>query len=98
MLTYEKAIKSPKMFRAITGMTRPQFDLLYADAEAKYNDAETARLSKRHRERNMGAGRRFALSLKNRLLMLLENVHHPDCLWSGVQCGPSYRVKRHIVS
>ena len=98
VLTYEKAIKSPKMFRAITGMMRPQFDLLYVDVEAKYNEAETAKLSKRPRERNIGAGRRFALSLKNRLLMLPENVHHPDCLWNGVRCGPSHRVKRHIVS
>ena len=71
MLTYEKAIKSPKMFRAITGMTRPQFDLLYADVETKYDEAETARLSKRARERDIGAGRKFALSLQNRLLMLL---------------------------
>ena len=86
------------MFRAITGMTRPQFDLLYADVETKYDEAETARLSKRARERDIGAGRRFALSLKNRLLMLLENVHHADCLWNGVQRGPSHRVKRHIVS
>ena len=71
MLTYEKAIKRPKLFRAITGMTRPQFDLLYADVETKYDEAETARLSKRPRERDIGAGRRFALSLQNRLLMLL---------------------------
>ena len=68
MLTYEKAIKSPKLFRAITGMTRPQFDLLYADVETKYDEAETARLSKRARERDIGAGRKFALSLQNRLL------------------------------
>ena len=57
MLTYEKAIKSPKLFRAITGMTRPQFDLLYADVETKYDEAETAKLSKRARERDIGAGR-----------------------------------------
>ena len=69
MLTCEKAIKSPKMSRYITGMALPQFDLLHADVEAKYNEAETARLSKRPRERNMGAGRRFAPSLKDRLLL-----------------------------
>ena len=71
MLTYEKATRSPKTFQAITGMTRPQFALLYADVEQKYDKAEAARLSKRPRKRSIGAGRRFALSLQNRLLMLL---------------------------
>ena len=34
MLTYEKATRRPKTFRAITGMTRPQFDLSYTDVES----------------------------------------------------------------
>ena len=38
MLTYEKAIRSPKTFQAITGMTYPQFDLLYAVVEKKYDE------------------------------------------------------------
>ena len=54
MLTYEKAIRSPKTFQAITGMTRPQFDLLYAAVEKKYDEAEAARLSKRPRKRSIG--------------------------------------------
>ena len=98
MLTYEKAIRSPKTFQAITGMTRPQFDLLYADVEKKYDEAETARLSKRPRKRGIGAGHRFALSLQNRLLLLLFHYIHPDCLRDGVRRGPGHRVKGHIVS
>ena len=98
MLTYEKAIRSPKTFQAITGMTRPQFDLLYADVEKKYDEAEATRLSKRHRKRSIGAGRRFALSLQNRLLLLLFHYIHPDRLRDGDQRGPSHRVKGHIVS
>ena len=95
MLTYEKAIKSPKLFRSITGMTRPQFDLLYADVEAKYNEAETARLSKRPRERNIGAGRRFALSLKDRLLMLL---FYYRTYTTQVVCGMVFNVGQATVS
>ena len=33
MLTYEKAIRSPKMFKALTGMSPRQFDSLYEDVE-----------------------------------------------------------------
>ena len=98
MLTYEKAIRSPKTFQAITGMTRPQFDLLYAAVEKKYDEAEASRLSKRPRKRSIGAGRRFALSLRDRLLLLLLYYIHPGCLWDGVRRGPGHRVKGHIVS
>ena len=98
MLTYEKAIRSPKTFQAITGMTRPQFDLLYAAVEKKYDEAEASRLSKRPRKRSTGAGRRFALCLQSRLLLLLFYYIHPDCLRDGVQRGPGHRVKGHIVS
>ena len=95
MLTYEKAIRSPKMFRAITGMTRPQFDLLYADVETKYDEAETARLSKRARERDIGAGRKFALSLQNRLLMLL---FYYRTYTTQIVCGMVFNVGQATVS
>ena len=95
MLTYEKAIRSPKLFRAITGMTRPQFDLLYADVETKYDEAETARLSKRARERDIGAGRKFALSLQNRLLMLL---FYYRTYTTQIVCGMVFNVGQATVS
>ena len=95
MLTYEKAIRSPKTFKAITGMTRPQFDLLYADVERKYGDAETARLSKRPRERNIGAGHRFALSLRDRLLML---PFHYRTYTTQIVCGMVFNVGQATVS
>ena len=95
MLTYAKAIRSPKMFRAITGMTRPQFDLLYADVETKYDEAETARLSKRARERDIGAGRKFALSLQNRLLMLL---FYYRTYTTQIVCGMVFNVGQATVS
>ena len=79
-------------------MTRPPFDLMYAAVEKKYDEAETARLSKRPRKRSIGAGRRFALSLRDRLLMLLFYYIHPGCLRDGVQRGPGHRVKGRVVS
>jgi hypothetical protein len=95
MLTYEKAIKSPKTFKAITGMTRPQFDLLYADVEKKYGETETYRLSKRPRERNIGAGHRFTLSLRDRLLMLL---FYYRTYTTQIVCGMVFNVGQATVS
>ena len=71
MLTYEKAIKNQMKFKRITGMSPPEFDLLYADVEKKYREAEFERRSAKPRQRSVGAGRNFALSLKDQLLMLL---------------------------
>lgn len=71
MLTYEKASRSPKVFKAIAGMSPQQFDSLYAEVAKLYGEAEFARLNSRSRKRGVGAGRRFALDLRERLFMLL---------------------------
>ena len=99
MLTYEKAIRSPKTFQAITGMTRPQFDLLYAVVDKKYDEAKATKLSKRPRKRSIGAGRRFALSLQNRLLLLLFYYMHRlsagwCSTWARPPCQGTYRILR----
>ncbi len=71
MLTYEKARRSPKIFKAIAGMSPQQFDSLYAEVAKLYGEAEFARLNSKPRKRGVGAGRRFALDLRERLFMLL---------------------------
>ena len=72
MLTYEKAIRSPKMFKALTGMSPRQFDSLYEDVEKIHGAARRARLSSKPRARGIGAGRPTALGLKEQLIMLLS--------------------------
>lgn len=72
MLTYEKAIRSPKVFKALTGMSPQQFDSLYEDVEKLHGAARRARLSSKPRERGIGAGRPNALGLKEQLIMLLS--------------------------
>ena len=52
-------------------MSPQEFDLLFARVEKAYPDAERERLSKRPRRRAIGTGRRFALDLRNRVLLLL---------------------------
>ena len=71
MLTYEKARRSHKIFKAIAGMSPQQLDSLYAEVAKLYGEAEFARLNSKSRKRGVGAGRRFALNLRERLFMLL---------------------------
>ena len=54
------------------GMSTGEFDLLFAKVEKAHPEAERKRLSKRRRRRAIGAGRRFALNLRNRVFLLLR--------------------------
>ena len=78
-------------------MTPPQFGC--TDVEKKYDEAETARLSKRPRERNIGAGHRFSLSLRDRSLCSCSTTEHKPrlfagwCLaWAKPPCQGTYRI------
>lgn len=71
MMDYAHLSKRPQIFRSFTGLEVQEFDAIYCEIESKYPSFEAKRLSKRKRERAVGAGRHFKLSLKNRFLMLL---------------------------
>jgi hypothetical protein len=62
---------SPANFRALTGITPAAFDALLAELAPRYERAEAKRLGRPGRRRKPGAGRKFALGLGDRLLMLL---------------------------
>ena len=47
----------------LMGMSLQEFDLLLTKMEKAYPEEERKRLSKRSRQREIGAGRRFALAL-----------------------------------
>lgn len=70
-MDYAHLSKRPQIFRSFTGLEVQEFDAIYREIESKYPSFEAKRLSKRKRERAVGAGRHFKLSLKNRFLMLL---------------------------
>jgi hypothetical protein len=61
----------PDTFRQLTGITPEAFDQLLAELEPRYQQAERKRKTRRTRRRKPGAGRKFALPLSDRLLMLL---------------------------
>ena len=53
------------------GMSLQEFDLLFARVGKAHPEAEMERLSKRPRRRAIGAGRRFAPDLRNRVPLSL---------------------------
>ena len=71
MLSYYKLAGNARRFKALMGMSTGEFDLLFAKVEKAHPEAERKRLSKRRRRRAIGAGRRFALNLRNRVFLLL---------------------------
>ena len=71
MLGFNKLAGNARRFKMLMGMSLQEFDLLLVKVEKMYPEEERKRLSKRSRQREIGAGRRFALSLRDRVLLLL---------------------------
>ena len=67
----ERLQRSPKAFRQLTGITPDAFDRLLADLTPLHEQAEARRKDRPGRKRKPGAGRNHALTLADRLLMLL---------------------------
>ena len=67
----ERLRRSPNAFRQLTGITPVVFDQLLADLTPRYEQAEVKRKNRPGRQRQPGAGRKHALILADRLLMLL---------------------------
>src|SRR5262245_30779722 len=63
--------RSPKAFRQLTGITPRAIDRLLADLPPRYEQADARRKDRPDRRRRPGAGRKHALDLADRLLMLL---------------------------
>jgi len=67
----ERLQRSPNAFRQLTGITPDAFDRLLAQLTPRHEQAEARRKDRPGRRRKPGAGRKHALSLADRLLMLL---------------------------
>ncbi len=70
MFNCTKLAKKPKLFLSVTGLAVQQFDSLCKEIEKNYKITKENRLSK-NRKRGIGAGHKFDLPLKDRVLMLL---------------------------
>jgi hypothetical protein len=67
----ERLKRCPAAFRRLTGLTPTAFDRLIADLMPRYEQAEARRKNRPGRRRKPGGGRKHALVLADRLLMLL---------------------------
>src|SRR3954452_18108011 len=67
----ERLQRSPKAFRQLTGITPAAFDRVLAQLTPRYELADARRKARPGRRRRPGAGRKHALVLADRLLMLL---------------------------
>src|SRR5947209_9934267 len=63
--------RTPDTFRQLTGLTPAAFDQLLGQLTPRYHEAEARRKDRPGRRRRPGAGRKHALVLDDRLLMLL---------------------------
>jgi hypothetical protein len=69
MITLTKLRRKPRHFHKFTGLTLQEFDQVLAQVTLAYQQAEQDRRLHPNRLRKLGAGRPFALSLPERLLM-----------------------------
>jgi hypothetical protein len=75
MLSYSVLSRNPAHFRNFSGLEVSEFDALNLKIKDKYPAYEQKRLQREDRKRKVGAGHPFALSLTDRLLMLLLYYH-----------------------
>lgn len=71
MLTYYRIRRKPRLFKSFFGVTVAEFDTLYAQLLPVWSQLELQRLGQRQRQRAIGGGRTYSLSLRERLLMTL---------------------------
>jgi hypothetical protein len=74
--------RSPDTFRQLTGITPAAFDRLLADLRPRYEAADARRKNRAGRKRKPGAGRKHALPLADRLLLLL--LYYRTCTTHAV--------------
>ena len=71
MRVFKIMSKNARAFKMTVGISLQQFDLLMRGVEKAYPQAESERLDRPDRKRQVGAGRRFSLHLWDRVLLVL---------------------------
>jgi IS5 family transposase len=70
MISYEKLVKKPRVFKSITGLSMEEFEQLYQRFAPAWVEHERQRLGRPNRKRAIGGGRKYALKLKDQLVMV----------------------------
>ncbi len=71
MTLYERLCRRRGVFRRLTGLSVKEFEALYEQVEGAIEDYEERRLSRRQRQRATGAGGKYELDTRERLLMAM---------------------------
>jgi hypothetical protein len=69
MLRYRELSRHPKVFKHLTGLGVDVFDALVQEVLPALGQAEQRRLSRRPRQRAIGAGRHFELAARDQILL-----------------------------
>jgi hypothetical protein len=70
MISYEKLVRKPRVFKSITGLSIAEFNQLYQKFAPTWVEHERERLEYPHRKRAIGGGRKYSLKLKDQLVMV----------------------------
>jgi hypothetical protein len=70
MISYEKLVKKPRVFKSITGLSIEEFDQLLQKFAPAWVEHEHQRLERPNRKRAIGGGRKYTLKLKDQLVMV----------------------------
>lgn len=98
ILRYHRLTSAPTVFRAMTGLTVAEFDALATTVLPQHRVAERARLTARPRRRACGAGRKFTLPPRDRLLLAVVWLRrYPTNLVLGYLFGVSEYVALRAV-
>ena len=69
-MSYARLSRRPLLFKSFTGLYISEFDVISREIESRYEEHERKRLSKRMRQRDVGAGRPFKLIVKERIFLM----------------------------
>jgi hypothetical protein len=70
-MRYENLSQHPKIFAKVTGLSTAEFDDLVADMLPRDSEAEERRLQRPDRQRDLGAGRNYALDWRDHILLVV---------------------------
>lgn len=71
MISYEKLAKKPRAFKSLTGLDIDEFERLLRKTKPVWNEYEHKRLDRPGRKRAVGGGRKYELTLRDQLLLVL---------------------------
>jgi IS5 family transposase len=71
MISYQKLVEKPKVFKSLTGLAVDEFERLFQKLVPAWSEHEYVRLDRPDRKRAIGGGRKYTLKLKNRLIMVM---------------------------